>query len=203
MRISAINSNICCANSNRNRQKSFCGLIKDRAARSVINDMSESDLAEFQQIEKRLAKTKYWDMKISSAGNKYKDFTYQFVDKRNKSRVITDGIHPYDKSDNKIKIYSIVFGPKNISTSTIETLEYKSKERADEVYDNYVQNAQYIINRGYRLTPIESLKLKEIEINMLEEAAQLPKKRKNVISVSTEFQTKKSVGNDLIKGASD
>ena len=197
MRINAVNSNYRARNINT--QRNFCGLIKDRSALPIIDSMSKSDISEFKKIEKRLSKTKFWDMKISSAGNKFKDFTYQFIDKTNKRGVITGGIYPYDKKDNMIKIYTIVYGPENIYTNAVETLRFQSKKRAAELYEKYVQNAQYAINRGYNLTPIETLKNKEIELKMLEESSQIAEANHKISQIHTETQTKSVVGNELLK----
>lgn len=189
MHINAVNKYGCTPNNNPNFKK----LIKDRSALNIIDKMSSSDIAEFKQIEKRLAKTKHWDLKISSIGNKFKEFCFQFIDKSNKHRVITNGVYPYAQQEKTIDIYSIIYGPENISQNTVETLLYESKERAQELYEKYMQNARFAINRGYNLSPLEALKIKEVELNILEEAI----KSKNQETIITDFMTKSTTGNNL------
>ena len=77
MYISAIN-NICCANQKYSQQH-FTGLIKDRSAVPIIKNMSPKDTSELKKIEKKLSKTKFWDMKISSVGNTYEELKLPFL----------------------------------------------------------------------------------------------------------------------------
>lgn len=193
MRINAINSNY---SANYRYNPHFDGLIKDQAALPVIKSLSKSDKLELKKIEKRLAKTKFWDMKISSVGNTFKEFKFKFINKRNTNCIITDGIYPYDCNGNTIKFYSIVYGPENTSFNTIETLCFKSEKRAKKLYDEYQQNILYARNRAYNVTPVESLKMKEIELRMLEEACDNTSGKHKVKHVSTELRTKLTTGND-------
>ena len=180
-----------------NANVNFRGLIKDKSALPIIKNMSQQDIAEFKKIEKRLSKTKFWDLKLSSIGNKFKEFKFEFRDKQNKHGVITDGIFPYDKKGNTIKVYSIIYGPENTSMNFVETLKYKTEERATELYEKYLENLETISYRHFDITPVESLKSKEIELNMLEEASQNTEGYKALDQLQTEIQTKKFVGNDL------
>ncbi len=190
MRINAING-VCCAK--KQNKPSFKKLIKDNSALNIINNMSENDKIEFKQIEKRLSKTTHWDLKILSIGNQFKEFSYQFIDKMNKHGIITGGIHPYHQIGKTISIYSIIYGPENISKNTIETLRYKSKKRAADLYEKYVENTEYASNRGYNITPLESLKMKEVELSMLEEAVGTIDSE----ILNTGYITKNTIGNDL------
>ena len=113
----------------------------------------------------------------------------------NKQDIITDGIHPYDKTDNTIKIYSIIYGPKNIFKSAVRTLRYSSKERADKVYSNYMRNFEMLCYQNNNLTPLESLKSKEIELNMLEEAAHFTETTDEINYLDTTVRTKNTIGN--------
>lgn len=192
MHINAINYNYN-TNNKYNRQQEFKGLIIDRSAIPVINSMSKSDVMEFNKLKRRLSKMKFWDMKLSSIGNQFKEFKFQFIDKRN-NRMITDGIYPYDKQGNTIKIYSIIYGPENISTNMTEGLTYKSDNRARKIYDNYIQNLEIVRLKNFKLTPIESLRCKEIEIKMLEEASHFMEKNKTNY-LNTEISTKTNIGN--------
>lgn len=115
----------------------FNGLIKEQSALPIIESMSDVDKLELKQIEKRLAKTKFWDMKISSIGNAFKEFKFKFINKKNGNNVITDGIYPYNRNGKTISFYSIIYGPENTSLSTVETLRFKSEKRAEELYDKY------------------------------------------------------------------
>ncbi len=175
----------------------FKGLITEKSAAPIIDCMSESDKAEFKQIEERLSKTKFWDMKISGIGNQFKQFKFNFMNKIGKHGVITDGIYPYDRNGNSIRIYSIIYGPENTSLNNIETLNFKSEKEAEELYDTYSQNLMYMQNREYNVTPIESLRIKEIELNMLEEASKNAGLISNREGVITEFRTKETTGNDF------
>ena len=193
MRINAISSNY---NANKWNNTPFNGLIKERSALPIIKSMSDEDKLELKQIEKRLSKTKFWDMKILSIGNQFKEFKFKFINKKS-GGVITDGIYPYDQKGKTINFYSIIYGPENTSLNNVETLRFKSEKRAEELYDQYQQNALYARNRGYNITPIESLKMKEVEFNMLEEAAQTENGKRHIIQFNTELRTKKTTGNDL------
>ena len=177
----------------------FNGLIKDKSALPIIQRMSESDKLEFKRIEKRLSKTKFWDIKISSIGNAFEEFKFSFINKKNGNGVITDGIYPYKQCGNTISFYSIVYGPENTSLNTLETLSFKSKKRAAELYDKYRQNVLYTRNRGYNITPLESLKIKEVELSMLEEAFETKNGKHNISHVVTGYQTKQTTGNDLFE----
>ena len=193
MYISAIN-NICSANQKYSQQQ-FTGLIKDRSAVPIIKNMSKKDTLELKKIEKKLSKTKFWDMKISSIENKFEELKFEFIDKKNQSRIITGGIYPYDKKDNAIKIYSIIYGPENISSNVIENLRYKSSNRAEKVYNKYIQNLELVRLRGYNLTPLESIQSKVIELNMLEEASHFAEESDKLKYINTKLTTKKSIGN--------
>ena len=196
MRINAIDCNYSANIYNNPR---FAALIKDSSALSVINKMSESDKLELKQIEKRIDRTKYWDMKLSSIGDNFKEFKFCFINKKNNNSIITDGIYPYDQKGNVIKFYSIVYGPENTSINTVETLKFKTEKRAEELFDKYQQNALYSRNRGYNITPIESIKMKEVELNMLEEASETTQGKRKIKPIVTKINTKSFVGNELLK----
>ena len=195
MRINAIN------NSNGaycgDRMQSFKGLIKDKSVESIINNMSEKDILELNKIEKRLSKTKFWDMKISKVGNLFEELKFEFVDKKNRHGSITDGIFPYDKQGNAIKIYSIIYGPENISRNVVESLRYKSGSRATVVYNKYLKNLEFLKMRNCNLTPIEKIKSKEIELNMLEESSHFIDESDKLKYLNTEMTTKDRIGNSL------
>ena len=196
MQISAVNN--CRITNYKYNTPHFNGLIKDKSALPIIKSMSESDRLEFKQIEKRLSKTKFWDMKISSIGNEFKEFKFKFINKCNKKGVITDGIYPYDQKGKTISFYSIIYGPENTSLNTVETLLFESKNRAAELYNKYQHNVLYLRNRGYNITPLESLKIKEVEICMLEEASKNTNGKRNLTQINTELQTKVTTGNNLL-----
>ncbi|MCR5266333.1 MAG: hypothetical protein K6E29_07045 [Cyanobacteria bacterium RUI128] len=193
MHIDAINNNF---NTNSNNLH-FGRLIKDKSVRPIIKSMSESDRLEFKQIEKRFAKSKFWDVKISGIGDKFKEFKFKFIDKKNKNNVITEGIHPYNQKDNTIKCYSIIYGPENAASSNLETLQLKSEKRAKELFDQHHQNNLYTRNLGYNVTPLESLKMKEIELRMLEESSQITQGKHKVSKVDTNVHTKSTTGNNF------
>lgn len=194
MRVNAVDGSYVTAQNN-NSKINFKSLIKDKSALPIINSMSESDILEFKKIEERLSKTKFWDLKISSIGNQFKEFKFHFIDKKHEHGVISDGIYPYHKKGKTINVYSIIYGPENTSHNLVESLKFKSKKRADEIYEIYHKNIEMVINRQFNLTPIESLKSKEIELNMLEEAASTPIKEQNLTHIYTELGTKNTIGN--------
>lgn len=193
MNVNAIHNNYNTNNKNPN----FGKLIKDKSVLPIIKSMSESDRLELKQIEKRFAKTKFWDVKIFSMGDKFKEFKFKFIDKKNKNNVITDGIYPYSQKDNTIKCYSIIYGPENTSSSNVETLKFKSEERAKELFEQYHQNTLYTRNRGYNITPVESLKMKEVELDMLEESSKINHGESHSSKLDTEIHTKPFIGNNL------
>ena len=183
---------------NCNNKPNFNGLIKSRSALPIIDNFSETDSFEFQKLAKRLSKTKFWDLKISGIGDKFKELKFHFINKSNKNKVITDGIYPYDIQGDTIKFYTIVYGPENASMNIVDSLKFKSEKEAKELYDTYKQMIMHSINRGYNITPLESLKIKEVELNMLEKASIFSKKRKPII-LNTELKTKEIVGNKINK----
>ena len=193
MRINAINSNNSAYCTNKNQ--SFKSLIKDKSVESIINNMSEKDILELNKIEKRLSKTKFWDMKISKVGNMIDDLKFEFVDKNERHGSITDGIFPYDKKGNAIKIYSIIYGPQNISRNLVESLRYKSSSRATAVYNKYFKNMEFVKLRNSNMTPLEQIKSKEIELNMLEESSHFIDESDKLKYLDTEMTTKDSIGN--------
>lgn len=196
MYISPINSSYATQNNNH-KQISFRKLIVDKSASSIIKNMSEKDTVEFKKIKKRLSKTKFWDMKISNIGHNFEEFHFEFIEKKNNSGIITNGIYPYNKKDNTIQVYSIIYGPKNITENIIKTLRYESKERADSIYAKYSQNLEESRLKNYQLTPIETLKNKEFELNMLEEASCYAPKNDKYDKVNTKIKTKNVIGNNL------
>ena len=197
MRINAVNSSENYNSYNRNNNPSFKKLIIDNAALQVIKTMSATDKIEFQRIEKRFSKSKFWDLKLSSIGNEFKEFKFKFINKNDEKKVITDGIYPYNLKGKTISVYSIIYGPENTSLNTIETLNFKSAKRAKELFNNYEQNVLYARNRGYNMSPVESLKMKEVELRMLEEACDNQNGERKVTHISTEYITKSTTGNDL------
>lgn len=197
MHINAINNsyNNGCQN---NKNQNFGRLIKDKSVLPILNNMSAEDKIEFKKIEKRLSKTKFWDMKISAIGNKFDELKFHFINKKNRHGVITDGIYPYRKKDNTISFYSIIYGAENISENLVEDLKFSSPKRAEKVYENYNENKRMVINKRFQLTPIESIKSKAIELNMLEKGYRNIHKNSKLFE-STDKQTKNFVGNDLHK----
>ena len=194
MHIIAIGNNSG-ANYKYKTEPNFKRLIIEKSAMPIIESMSESDKLEFKQIEERLSKTKFWDLNLSSIKNQFNEFKFKFIHKKGKHGTITDGIYPYDIKGNSIKCYSIIYGPENTSFNNVETLEFKSEKRAEELYDTYKKNNQYIENRRYNISPLESLKIKEVELKMLEEANELLTKKPKF--VNTAPSTKSTIGNDL------
>lgn len=184
-------------NNKYNNTPSFKSLIIDQSALNILKQLSKEDTFELQKIKKRLSKTKFWDMKISSIGNKFEELKFHFINKKSPQNVITDGIYPYDNQGKNIKFYTIIYGPENTSFSTVETLKFNSEKRAKELFDTHKQNVQYITNRHYNIPPIERIKIKETELQMLEESAQHAKKTQNKTLISTEIVTKKNVGNNF------
>ena len=60
-------------NNKYNNTPSFKSLIIDQSALNILKQLSKEDTFELQKIKKRLSKTKFWDMKISSIGNKFEE----------------------------------------------------------------------------------------------------------------------------------
>lgn len=195
MHVNAINNyNV---NNKYNNAPSFKSLIIDKSASKVIEQLSKEDVFEFQQIEKRLSKTKFWDMKISSIGNKFEELKFYFINKKSPRNVITDGIYSYDNRGKNIRFYTIVYGPENTSFSTVETLKFNSEKRAKDLFDTHKQNIQYISNRQYNLRPIERIKFKETELQMLEESAENAQKNQDQTLIDTNIRTKRTIGNEF------
>ena len=195
MRINA--PSIFSINDKNNKQPNFCALKIDKSALPIIDNMSKEDILEFKQIKKRLSKTKFWDMKILSIDNAFKSFNFQFIHKKNKHSIITDGIFPYNQEGDTISIYTFIYGIENVSQNILEKLKFKSAKRAAEVFDQYNKNIEYARNRAFNMSPLENLKNKEFEINMLEEASKTRKISKSAKVINTDILTKNTAGNDI------
>ena len=74
-----------------------------------------------------------------------------------------------------------------------------SSSLAKKLYNDYADNVLYARNRGYNITPIESLKMKEVELKMLEESARTTNGKRSITQLNTEAQTKQTTGNDLLR----
>lgn len=185
-------------NNKYNNTPSFKSLIIEKSASNIIKQLSKEDTLELQEIKKRLSKTKFWDMKISSVRNKFEELKFHFIGKKNDNDIITDGIYPYNIYGKDIKFYTIIYGPESSSLNAVDTLKFDSGKRAEELYDTYKQNIQYMINRNYNLRPIESIKMKEVELQMLEESAQHTYRLHDKGLVNTEIKTKSTIGNGFV-----
>ena len=75
---------------------------------------------------------------------------------------------------------------------------YLEQKSGHSYLNKYSQNTTHAINRRYNLTPLESLKMKEVELKMLEEATENMGITTSKTNIHTEFSTKTTVGNDLI-----
>ena len=181
----------------QNNVPSFTALIKDSSALPILNSLSESDLFEFSQIEKRISKTKFWDMKISAIENKFKELKFHFINKKNSKNIITDGIYPYDRQNNTIRYYTIVYGHENTAANYTGTLKFQSEKRAQELYDTYKQDISFLRNRGFNISVLDSIKIKENELNILEEASGITQDIKDTNIKSSEIELKSTVGNGL------
>ena len=186
-------------NSSTNNRTVFRKLIIDKSVAEHIHTMPERDQAELSEITKRLSKTKFWDLKVYSVYNNLKNLSFNFIAKSHNNRIISDSIFPYDKSNKNIQIYSIVYGDENSSKNVIETLKFKTKKRADELYKQYTDSIQYLQSRNFNVSPIELIKNKEIQINMLEEAYKNRKYSTNKKIIDTHITTKTQVGTSLRK----
>ncbi len=79
----------------------------------------------------------------------------------------------------------------------VEDLKFSSPKRAEKVFENYNENQKTIINKNFQLTPIESLKQKEIELNMLEEGYRTRHRLQAKVFKNLDPQLKSDIGNDL------
>lgn len=188
---------------NKYNTPSFKSLIIDKSASNIIKQLSKEDTFELQKIEKRLSKTKFWDMKISSVQNIFEELKFNFINKKSNNDIITDGIYPYNIDGKDIKFYTIIYGPESSSLNAVETLRFNSEKRAKELYDTHKQNIQYMVNRNYNLQPIESIKMKEVELQMLEESAQHTYRLLDKGLINTGIDTKSTIGNGFVFIKSD
>lgn len=156
-----------------NTKIGFKSLIKDPSALPIINKMSKADILELKKIERKLSRTKFWDLKILGIGKQFEEFKFNFISKANNKNIITEGIFPYKRSGNTINFHSIVYCPENVALSSADTLKFKTEKKAKELYNKYQRNIDFWVNKHYKLTPIESLKIKEIELKMLDEASKI------------------------------
>ena len=195
MQVNAVNNYY--TNNKYNNPPSFKSLIVDRSALNIIKQLSKEDTFEFQKIKKRLSKTKFWDMKISSVRNKFEELKFHFINKKSNNDIITDGIYPYNINGKNIKFYTIIYGPENTSLNAVNTLRFNSEKRAQELFDTHKQNIQYMVNKHYNVLPIEKIKMKEVELQMLEESAQHIYRLNDNRLISTEFRTKMTIGNEF------
>jgi hypothetical protein len=180
-----------------NNQPSFGKLIKHYSALKVIAKMSAKDKAEFKEIEQRLSKTKFWDLKILGTGKKIKNFIFEFVNKKDNS-VIKNSIFPYDIKDNIIRFYTIApAGDKYNSMDTVGTLKFKSAQRANAIHEEYATNVAQSSDKHWVLSPLENLKNREIQLNMLEEASLNMGNIETVFTNSKMLSTKNTIGNNI------
>jgi hypothetical protein len=122
---------------------------------------------------------------------------FEFVNKKDNS-VIKNSIFPYDREDNIIHFYTIApAGDKYNSMDTIGTLKFKSAQRANDIYEEYAINAAKSSDKHWVLSPLENLKNREIQLNMLEEASLSMGNIETVFTNSKMFSTKNTIGNDL------
>jgi hypothetical protein len=177
-----------------NKTPYFGRLIKDMSSLNVINGMSKSDIVELGKIEKRLSKSKFWDLKISSLDKEHKDLNFTFIRKGENHGIIANGIHPYKKNADTISIYTLNESSNFDTISSIEDLKFKTIEIADRIYDSYLKSVQFLFKKNWKLSPIESIKNKEIQLHMLEQAYEHMGGSKNQQYLSSFASTKKTVG---------
>lgn len=79
----------------------------------------------------------------------------------------------------------------------MEKLKFKSPKRAAEVFDQYNKNMEYVTGRVFNISPLENLKNKEFEINMLEEASETAKISKSAKAIHPDILVKNTIGNDF------
>lgn len=175
------------------KNPNFGKLIKDKSALRIIQKMSKEDVVELNKIEKRLSKTKLWDLKIFDSGNN-DAFRFKFMHKTNQHGSIDDAIYPYNIQDNKLQIYSIIHGKEQgmDSVSIIETLVFKSAKIANKLYSKHKAYVEEANKKHWLLTPIENLKNRELQLQMLEQGYQYGQKGN---FVNTEYKTKNTIGN--------
>ncbi len=177
-------------------QPNFKSLIKDKSALKVIKEMSDSDVAEFNKIEKILSKTKFWDLKVYGV-NKFKSFKFEFISKKNQHGIISDRIYPYNRNKDSINIYTITtssdygYNAENI----VETLKFSSKKKAEELYNMHLEDVKASVEKHWILTPLENLKSRLLHLNMLEESYKYMRKKIHKTKVvNTLYSTKNTIG---------
>ena len=79
----------------------------------------------------------------------------------------------------------------------METLKFKSAKRAEELYNQYRDNLEYARLRSFNVSPLESLKFKVIELNMLEEASNYSEVTDKLEYIDVAGNEKRTVGNKL------
>lgn len=194
MHISAINV-YCNTNYKKdNYQPNFQKLIVDNFALRVVKKMSKEDKVEFQNIKKRLSKTKYWDLSISAAGEKFKNFVFKFINKKDPKASINDTIYPYNLENDTIHIYTIDYKNGNNTQNIVEALKYENAEKAKQIYNDYLENNKISMNKHWILTPLENLISREKQLNMLEEAYKNMGRSERHNVLNTHCQTKDTVG---------
>ena len=170
----------------------FGKLIKDKSALRIIQKMSKDDVTELNKIEKRLSKSKSWDLEISDSGIN-DAFKFKFIHKKKQHGSIDDAIYPYNIQDNKLQIYSIIHGKEQgmDSVSIIETLVFKSAKIANKLFSKYHKYVEEGTKKHWFLTPIENLRNRELQLQMLEKGYHNQKSS----FVNTEYKTKNTIGN--------
>ena len=93
-----------------------------------------------------------------------------FIQKKGAKQVIQNGIYPYNVKGNTISVYSINYGIDENAVNTTQNLKYKTKKIASKVYNNYSENQKSCLSKHWQLTPLENLKNRVIQLDMLEES---------------------------------
>ena len=110
---------------------SFGTLRTGDKANALIENQSPEVQREVKEIEKKLQKSKYWDMDLDAINGEEYNFYYTFINKKDDKNVHVLGIRPYKIVGNKVKVRSIV----DHKTDRIEELTFPDSKKAQELME--------------------------------------------------------------------
>lgn len=121
------------------------GMLKfDKSATPLLEKLSVKELKEVRKLKKKAAKTKRWNLTISSIRNG--SFYAIFDDSYNLMFTHCGSLESYKLNKNKVHVHSY-----SDDDDILDTLRFPTTKRAREVYNS--MNGEY-----YQLSPFEQIK---------------------------------------------
>ena len=149
-----------------NYNPAFKSAIIEKSAAKVIDNMTEAEQKEFNNIIQRIADTKFWDMRLKKVIRNVDVLWCEFVNKKNPKKVYELGIHPLKVKDSKVEIYPVL--PDD--SSKVERIRFSSPQRAQAMEKMHQRHAKEMAEVNYNSTNLQRLKRWTDELEFLDEA---------------------------------